>query len=746
MTKQFILSIGCFLAVISANAQDIATARNASVGSTVTFRGVSLNGSELPNIRYIQDATGGIAIYGTNVTAINTGDSVLITGTMTNYNNLVEVTPVTAMTVLSNVSLPAAQVISNVSLIDDQYESELVHFDNCIFANGGALFAGNSNYNITTGGQTFQVRILNGSPLIGEIIPSGAVNLTGIISQYCFSPTTGCTSGYQLLLRTINDIETTSSIYLTQPISTSSITTTGFDINWSTNIAGNNSYIKYGITPALEMGTLPSGNMINHTVSITGLTPAQIYYVRAYSWNGADSAVTLERTFVTQSLSSGQIKAYFNRRADLNYSAGTNAVHLNQLIADTLAAYIDRTQYSLDISIYNWDNSFYGTKIITAVNNAYARGVKIRVINDGSTLNSAINFINNQIPVLASPQGSDYTIMHNKFVIMDANVSNPNTPIVWTGSTNFTSGQLVDDPNNVIIFQDQSLARGYKMEFDEMWGDSSQTAVPNMTLSKFGQFKTDNTPHEYVIGGKRVESYFSPSDQVNTQILNTIATADNDLYFGVMVMTRSDLAYAITDQIQQHALTAKGILDDATTSATPYGILSPQMGQNLAVNGHNWIFHHKYIIIDESNTASDPMTLTGSHNWSNGADQKNDENTVIVHDASITNQYYQEFMARWCERNGGNCLLGLEETDENQAILVYPNPNKGTFSIQVSGDGSLAEISLTDIAGKQVYTEQMETKTGHNTINVAIQSLKKGLYLLNYTVNGQTVTSQIIVE
>lgn len=746
MTKHFILYIGCFLAAISAKAQDIATARNAAVGATVTFRGVSLNGAELPNIRYIQDATGGIAIYGSAVSSITEGDSVLITGTMTNYNNLAEVTPVTSMGVLANVSLPAAQVITDVSTIDDQYEGELLRFDNCIFANGGASFAGNTNYNITVGGQTFQIRILNGSPLIGQIIPSGSVNLTGIMSQFCFSPTTGCTSGYQLLLRTLNDIETTSSIHITQAIGTSAITTTGFDIDWSTNIAGTNSYIKYGVTPALELGTIASNNALNHVATLTGLTPATIYYVRAYSFNGADSAVTLERTFATQSLSSGQIKAYFNRIPDVSYSSGTNAVYLNHRIADTLAAYINNTQYSLDIAIYNWDHSQDAIKIITAVNNAYTRGVKVRVISDGSTVNSGVNGLNNAIPVLSTPQGSDYTIMHNKFVIMDANVSNPNSPVVWTGSTNFTEGQLDDDANNVIVFQDQSLARGYKMEFDEMWGDSSQVSQPNMTLSKFGQFKTDNTPHEYIIGGKRVESYFSPSDQVNTQILNTIATADDDLYFAVMVITRSDLAYAIRDRIQQQSLTAKGIIDDASTSATPYGILSPNMGANLAVNGHNWIFHHKYLIVDASNTASDPTILTGSHNWSNGADQKNDENTVIVHDASLTNQYYQDFMGRWCERNNQACSLGLDEFDSKQDLVVYPNPNKGTFVIRTSGDGTMAEISLTDITGKQVYKQEKQTETGSNLFQIDVPQLKQGLYLVKYTINGQTATTQVIVE
>jgi len=746
MNKLILTGIVCLLAVLTGKAQDIATARIASVGSTVTFRGVALNGAELANIRYIQDATGGIAIYGSNLSTVSAGDSVLVTGIMTNYNNLVEVTPVTSVNVLASVALPAAQTIADVSTVGEQHESELLKFNNCFFTTGGSTFAGNTNYAVTVNGQTLQVRILNGSPLIGEIIPGGEVSLTGIMSQYCASPETGCTSGYQLLLRTASDIQSSSSISLTSPISVSTIATTSFEIHWSTNIAGTDSYIKYGLTPALELGTIGANDATDHVASLTGLTPATIYYVKAYSWNNADSAVTLERTFATQSLSSGTITAYFNRFTDDSFSSGEDAVFLDHLVADTLAAYIDRAVSTLDICIYNWDDSFYGMKIIDAVNDARARGVKIRVIHDGSTFNSAIGEINSQIRRLETPQGSDYTIMHNKFVIIDANASNPDLPVVWTGSTNFTGGQLVDDANNVIIFQDQSLARGYKMEFDEMWGDTSQTSAANLTLSKFGQFKTDNTPHEYIIGGKRVESYFSPSDHTNAQILRTIATADEDLYFNLFVVTRTDLAYGIKDQIILNSLASKGMIDDAATSASPYGILQPTMGQNLALNGHNWILHHKYMIIDESAAASDPLVVTGSHNWSSAADQKNDENTVIVHDASMANQFYQEFMGRWCERNGLNCFADIQEAIESEKLVVYPNPSAGSFTVAVTGDGGQALLTLTDLAGKCVHTQQVQTINGLNEVSVGNSGIGKGVYLLQWTTAEGQISKRVMID
>ncbi len=57
--------------------------------------------------------------------------------------------------------------------------------------------------------------------------------------------------------------------------------------------------------------------------------------------------------------------------------------------------------------------------------------------------------------------------------------------------------------------------------------------------------------------------------------------------------------------------------------------------------------HHKYLIVDNSDRSSDPLVLTGCHNWSSSAELRNDENTLIVHDATIANIYYQEFSERF---------------------------------------------------------------------------------------------------
>lgn len=100
--------------------------------------------------------------------------------------------------------------------------------------------------------------------------------------------------------------------------------------------------------------------------------------------------------------------------------------------------------------------------------------------------------------------------MHNKFINIDAVSTDPDEPWVITGSMNYTDDQVKVDKQNIIAIQDQSLSKAYKAEFDEMFAGN------------FGPDKTNNTPHEFIIGGKRVELYFSPSDEPETRLIEKL--------------------------------------------------------------------------------------------------------------------------------------------------------------------------------------------------------------------------------
>jgi phosphatidylserine/phosphatidylglycerophosphate/cardiolipin synthase-like enzyme len=521
-------------------------------------------------------------------------------------------------------------------------------------------------------------------------------------------------------------------------INASSIT-----IEWQTDISSS-GYIRYGRTSSLELGVMSSmGNMTLHSVSITGVSPAEIFYVRAYAVSGVDTNYSATIAFITASLSSGEIICYFNQPVDTGVASSplNYATRLPNLFDDTLVAYIDRAQSTLDIAIYNFDN-VNTSAIINAINSAYSRGVKIRIIYEGGNNNNAINNLNASIPTLASPTTAGYGIMHNKFMIIDAFASNPDDAVLWTGSTNWSSAQLFTDANNVIIFRDQSIARAYRMEFNEMWGDTGMT--PNLTNSRFGPFKTDNTPHQFVIGGKNVECYFSPSDAVTYQIANEINNANNLLCFSVMAFTRTDLANAVAARAFSGVNTYGMVEDTGSGGGNAFLIMQAAMNSDLREDNHSYILHHKYMIADQGDSAADPLVLTGSHNWSTSAETRNDENTVIVHDQRIANQYFQEFAMRFSE-NGG--VIGMEENiSEENSLFVYPNPASNKLAVS-SRQLAIRNIEIYDAIGQRVYKLQTSPDASglKPQITIDISSLSPGIYFLA-TDCGKRVSVKFIVQ
>lgn len=483
-----------------------------------------------------------------------------------------------------------------------------------------------------------------------------------------------------------------------------------------------------------------SSNKQNSTYTIPVTKPGQILVVN-YIENGIEKTTRL----ATQSLSTGEIKVYFNHAVSTSVAyPGNNAVNLGNTLDDKLIEKINACTSTLDIAIYNSASPNSTSGIAGAINAAYARGVQVRVIYDGSTSSAMIPMLNVGIPRIASPTSSDYGIMHNKFVIFDANDVDPNKPLVWTGATNWTTVQIDGpDSNNVITFQDQALALGYKLEFEEMWGSSTMT--PNLTNSKFGPYKLDNTPHNYVIGGKAVESYFSPSDGVTTAIVNCINSANSDIDIATMLITRDDIANAIVNKYNTGITNTNLLTDTQNPSGNDFNFIQSSIAPNHAVKDvvTSSIMHHKFVVIDNNNTSSDTQVLTGSHNWSTSAEIRNDENTVIVHDANIANQYYQAFHYLYTLAAG--VLSVSNATFNEQALTMYPNPTNGSITIKNSGEDDIDNCSITvyDFMGKKIYEKEIGYLFSE-TIDLSNQ--QSGVYILNIKSNDKVKSFKVIKQ
>ncbi|HTB06828.1 MAG TPA: phospholipase D-like domain-containing protein [Bacteroidia bacterium] len=456
------------------------------------------------------------------------------------------------------------------------------------------------------------------------------------------------------------------------------------------------------------------------------------------------------------------IIVYSTHPVDTTYARPhNNARALIRSAGDTLISYINRAKYTLDIALYDfvedslWYEGGYVPPIHIAINNAYKRGVKIRWIHNPSdtskygggsnafanaiTPNYGLDSINPAIPMLARTDLAG--IMHNKFVVVDGRASNPNDAIVWTGCMNWEPGQIDKDINNIIIFQDSALAHCYLMEFNQMWGDTVEGGVPNSTKALFGSNKKNITPHNFVIDGYKVESYFSPSDNTSSHIVSTENAAQSEIDFEMFTFTFASDDSPIKSAISR-GVKVYGIMDQSSLAYTPYSDLSGPMGVNLLVYtglpgyDYNSICHSKYMVVDPCNLEADPMVLTGSHNWSSSANTVNDENTVIVHDSSVANQYYQAFHADFYAVSGGTSLkqtcyrdstAGINEVKNFDQVSYYPNPATSELKVTLNIPGNNVLYSVYNVTGEMLLSGRLDARYV-NTIN--INTLPSGMYLL----------------
>ena len=88
-----------------------------------------------------------------------------------------------------------------------------------------------------------------------------------------------------------------------------------------------------------------------------------------------------------------------------------------------------------------------------------------------------------------------------------------------------------------------------------------------------------------------------------------------------------------------------------------------------------------------------------------------------------------------CFNTCAACVSGIEDLS-SQAVSVYPNPSNGTLAV-VSNSSAILN-NITNIMGETVIA----LKGNESSIN--IESLRAGIYFLNFTVKGENQTIRIV--
>jgi len=281
---------------------------------------------------------------------------------------------------------------------------------------------------------------------------------------------------------------------------------------------------------------------------------------------------------------------------------------------------IDAARLTIDVAAY----SLSLNSVRYALINAQKRGVAVRMVMESTNMdNSDVQAILDAgIPIIGDNRPG---LMHDKFMVIDKSV-------VWLGSMNFTDSGTYKDNNNIMRIYSTKIAEDYSIEFNEMFEDDM-----------FGPDIVAGTPNPSVtLDGTLMNIYFSPDDGVLDQLAAVLNTAEDSIYFLAFSFTSNALGDIVREK-EVAGLTIKGVMDREqvlSNQGTEYDPFK-QAKVDVRLDGNPGLMHHKVFIIDGK------IVVFGSYNFSQSAEERNDENLVIVYNEAIAQQFLLEFQRVW---------------------------------------------------------------------------------------------------
>ena len=281
---------------------------------------------------------------------------------------------------------------------------------------------------------------------------------------------------------------------------------------------------------------------------------------------------------------------------------------------------IDAARLSIDVAAY----SLGLNSVRNALLRAHDRGVTVRVVMETGNMDRSDPQIMMEAGIRIVGDNSD-GLMHNKFIVIDK-------AEVWLGSMNFTDSGTYEDNNNLMRIHSAEMAENYIKEFEEMFVENS-----------FGENVAPETPHPVVtINETRIDVFFSPDDGVLNALIPLLNSAEQSIHFLAFSFTSNELGDIVRAKAEE-GLTVAGVMDEEQISSNQGTEFDPfqQAELDVLIDGIDGQMHHKLFIVDEK------IVAFGSYNFSRSAEERNDENLLIVYDADIAKQFILEFGRVW---------------------------------------------------------------------------------------------------
>jgi phosphatidylserine/phosphatidylglycerophosphate/cardiolipin synthase-like enzyme len=172
-----------------------------------------------------------------------------------------------------------------------------------------------------------------------------------------------------------------------------------------------------------------------------------------------------------------------------------------------------------------------------------------------------------------------------------------------------------------------------------MYSSATQQSRTTITTTLYATYTTTAT--ETV---RDVEAVcFSRAERCDDLLTGLIRGAKDRIYVAIYPFTSDRLAEALIEA-RRRGVDVRVVMERREADGT--GSEYPRLlgaGVEVRLDANPGLMHHKFMVIDGE------IVVTGSYNWSAAAEERNDENLVVIRDREVAGAYEREFERIWSQ-------------------------------------------------------------------------------------------------
>ena len=203
----------------------------------------------------------------------------------------------------------------------------------------------------------------------------------------------------------------------------------------------------------------------------------------------------------------------------------------------------------------------------------------------------------------------------------------------------------------------------------------------------------------------KTEVYFSLYDNPQKEIIKNINQAEAFINIAMYIFTDREIALSLV-KAQERGVKIRLYLDkEQVDYKYSQSRLLVQKGIKTRVSTNNYIMHNKFAIIDNR------ILLAGSYNWTFSANNRNDENLMVIDDPEIIEIFQNQFEKLWFDK------FSLERTRELYKIAkvdflpTSPKPEVQTININTASQDELIKVlKISEPLAQKIITLRDELK------------------------------------